>query len=210
MARSRAKADHQRTRRLRFVPDSSLTSSLAKPRHFAKEILVLGRELVALFGVLAVGKRGFRFAAPVHLDDVTAKPLDQVLGQLGTNRRPRIGLPDHAARSPNLASISESSERNASSLPLCGVAVTSIRWRSSDSQMSAISSNRAWRACPTFPASVQVWASSTMTSSGHSRRKSSRRRGDLMKSVETMMKRIPLIDGFAQSASHVPAVARSS
>ena len=78
--------------------------------------------------------------------------------------------------------------RKASSLPVCGVAVTRMRWRlwvggEVAQQLVALV---AAGACPAPEPATQVWASSTITSSGQRRRNSWRRRSDLMKSVETM------------------------
>ena len=69
----------------------------------------------------------------------------------------------------------------------CGVAVTRIRCRSGSAARprDQLSSAGGGRRDPS-PASAQVCASSTMTSSGQARTKSSRRRSDLMKSVDTM------------------------
>ena len=59
------------------------------------------------------------------------------------------------------------------------------------------SSKRCWRPLSDTTAKVQPWASSTMTNSGHFRMKSSARREDLIKSVETIVNRCLIKHGNA-------------
>ena len=71
------------------------------------------------------------------------------------------------------------------SFPECGVAVTSTMLRSGSAASRRSSSCRWWRKPPRPISAEQVCASSTMRRSGAVRTNSSRRRSDLMKSIET-------------------------
>ena len=92
-------------------------------------------------------------------------------------------------RLANSSSSKLRSDRKASSFPLWGVAVTRSRCFDLSAAIRRSNSNRCCRPRPTPPASVQPCASSTITNSGHLRTKSSACRADLMKSVETTVKR---------------------
>ncbi len=142
----------------------------------AEEFAVIARKPVGLVAGFALGEAVLAF--PVLLD-VAARALDEMLRELdslGLGERGRVPLAK-SSRS------SESSERKESSIPLCGVAVSRMRCRSS---CRAISRTNWWRCCWPWllsDAAAEPWASSTITRSGQSSKNRWRLRSLLTKSM---------------------------
>ena len=142
------------------------------------------RELVGLPRVLA--RSGNGVSAPGSAD-VGAAALHEVLRE-ALGGRGGCSSPDRSSGRSREARVEEA--RAASGrrprCRECGVAVTRSRWRSGRRRALRRAGERWCGRRGRRSPSAQVWASSTITSSGQARRKSSRRRSALMKSVETI------------------------
>ena len=188
--RSSASADHQRTRCLApRLPSAAVDPSRGRRRGRRRTAPGSpGRACRSVLGLRSAGnavcsaRLSWQSVVREVVADVAAAALHEVPGQ------PLAG-PRRCSRSTSASSGSSRPSRLRKR-----VLLAAVRGRGDQDQVPVGVRGEALQQLvalvrgrpPVVVAATQVWASSTITSSGQARRKSSRRRSDLMKSVETM------------------------